>query len=175
MPSSDPPPTDTPDQAAGRLLAGHRLAVVHGLPWPSVDEIFAATRANREHAREIADAILAALPALEPSPNPPCGDPAAARLLRFEALAREALHFVMRHPGCAQSGAPARYSAGYRRFVIELRKRYADLTASEFAETIVLPLGTLEDWLRGVRRAADASAARNLDEPRAAADDAMQA
>ncbi len=73
----------------------------------------------------------------------------------------------MQHPGCAQSGAKAYYSARYRRFVIGLRKRYADVTASEFAETIALPLGTLECWMRGVRCAADASAARNPDEPRA--------
>jgi len=131
------------------LLAMREQAVAHGLLWPSVDEILAATSASRADAYEIADAILAALPALEQALSQPGSEPAVAHGVRISALVHEALGFVMRHPGCAQSSAPARYTAGYRRFVIALRKRYADIPASEFADVIALPLGTLEGWMAG--------------------------
>jgi hypothetical protein len=144
-----------PDRAA------RQLAVANGLPWPNVDEIFAATSTHREDAYEIADAIIAGLPALEQSLCPPGSEPAVARGLRLDALAHEALGFVMRHPGCAQRSADGHHSAHYRRFVIELRKRYADVTASEFADVLALPLGTLEGWMRGVHDAAEVSAAPN--------------
>ncbi len=105
MPTSDPLPAVTSDESAGWLLAGRRLALENGLPWPSVDEIFDATSASREHAHAIENAIIAALPTLEQSLSQGCG----------------------------------------------------------------------ERWMRDVRRVADASAARNPVEPRAAAYDATQA
>ena len=174
MPSSDPAQNLTPVQSAGWLLAGRQLAVAHGEPWPSVEEIFAATSANREDAYELADAILAALPALEQSLSQPGSEPAVAHGVRISALLHEALGFVMRHPGCAQSSAPARYTAGYRRFVLALRKRYADLPASEFADVIALPLDTLEGWMRGGCGAVEAGAAPSPDEPHATAHYAAQ-
>jgi len=100
LPNSDLPPNLTPVETAGWLLAARQLAVANvanGLPWPSVDEIFAATNASREDAYAIADAIIAALPALEQALN----EPAVAHGVRINALAHEALGFVMRHPGCA--------------------------------------------------------------------------
>jgi hypothetical protein len=144
-------------------------AVAHGLLWPTVEEIFAATSANREDAYELADAILAALPALEQALSQPASAPAVAHGVRISALVNEALSFVMRHPGCAQSCAPARYTADYRRFVIALRNRYADLPASEFADVIALPLDTLEGWMAGGCDAVEADCAPNPDEPHATA------
>ena len=170
MPSSDPSPTLTEVETAGWLLALRQQAVANGLLWPSVDEIFAATSASREDAYEIADAIIAALPALEQA----LSEPAVAHGVRINALVHEALGFVMRHPGCAQSSAPARYTAGYRRFVIALRKRYADIPASEFADVIALPLGTLEGWMAGGCGAVEAGVAPNPDEPHATAHHAAQ-
>ena len=174
MPSSDLSPTLTEVETAGWLLAARRLAVANGLPWPSVEDILAVTSASREDADAIADTIIAALPALEQSLSQPGREPAVAHGVRINALAHEALGFVMQNPGCAQSSAPARYTARYRRFVIALRKRYADITASEFADVLALPLGTLEDWMRGGRGAVDAGAARNPDEARATAHNAAQ-
>jgi hypothetical protein len=156
-------------------LAARPLALAYGLPWPSVDEILAATSASREHAHAIADAIIAALPALEQSLSPLSSEPAAARNVRLEALTREALRFVMRHPDCTQGSATTRYSARYRRFVIALRKRYADVTASEFTEALGLPPGTLEGWMPGAHHAAQAGSAHNADEPHATSHDAAQA
>jgi len=123
LPSSDSSPNLTPVELAGWLLATRRLAVANGLTWPSVDEIFAATNASRHDAYAIADAIIAASPVLEEALR----EPAVAHGVRIHALVHEALGFVMRHPGCAQSSPPARYTARYRRFVLALRKRYADL------------------------------------------------
>ena len=174
MPSSDPSQNLTPVEAAGGLLAMRQLAVAHGVPWPSVEEIFAATSANREDAYEIADAILAALPALEQSLSQPSSEPAVAHGVRISALVHEALGFVMQHPGCAQSCAPAHYTAGYRRFVIALRKRYADIPVSEFADVIALPLDTLEGWMRGGCGEVEAGAAPTPDELHATAHNASQ-
>jgi hypothetical protein len=174
LPSSDPPPTVTPVETAGWLLALLPQAVANGLPWPTVDEILAATNASREDAYEIADAIIAALPALEQSLSQPGSEPAVARGVRINALAHEALRFAMRHPGCAQRNAHGRHSALYRRFVIELRMRYADVPASEFTEMLALPLSTLEGWMRGVRPVAEVGAAPNPDEPHATTHNAAQ-
>ncbi len=58
---------------------------------------------------------------------------------------------MMRHPACVQSGERGHYSDHYRRFVIELRERHADVMLSEVAEALALPLGTLEDWMRCAR------------------------
>jgi len=170
LPSSDSPPNLTPVEVAGWLLATRQQAVANGLTWPSVDEIFAATNASRQEAYEIADAIIAALPALEQA----LSEPAVAHGVRINALAHEALGFVMRHPGCAQSSPPARYTARYRRFVLALRKRYADIPASEFADVLALPLGTLEGWMAGGFGAVEAGCAPNPDEPHATAHSATQ-
>ena len=170
MPSSELPPTLTEVETAGWLLATRQLAVANGLPWPSVEEILAATSANREDAYAIADVILAALPALDQV----LSEPAVAHGARIHALVHEALGFVMRHPGCAQSSAPARYTAGYRRFVLALRKRYADITASEFADVLALPLDTLEGWMAGGFGAVEAGCSPNSDEPQAIAHHAAQ-
>jgi transposase len=126
-----------------------RFVTGHGVDDAERAEIFAATNANREDAYEIADAIFAALPALEQSLSQPGSEPAVAHGVGISALVHEALGFVMRHPGCAQSSAPARYTAGYRRFVLALRKRYADLPASEYADVLALPLDTLEGSMAG--------------------------
>jgi hypothetical protein len=170
LPSSDPPPNLTPVELAGWLLAVREQAVANGLTWPSVDEIFAATNASRHDAYAVADAIIAALPALEQA----LSEPAVAHGVRINALVHEALGFVMRHPGCAQSSPPARYTARYRRFVLALRKRYADLPASEFADVLALPLGTLEGWMAGGFGEVDAGLAPNPDEPNATTHNAAQ-
>lgn len=174
MPSSDPSLTLTEVETAGWLLALREHAVANGLLWPSVEEIFAATNASRQDAYEIADAIIAALPALEQAPSQPASEPAVAHGVRISALIHEALGFVMQHPDCAQSSAPARYTAGYRRFVLALRTRYADLPASEFADVIALPLDTLEGWMAGGFGEVDAGLAPNPDEPHATAHHATQ-
>lgn len=158
---------------AGVLLAAREIATSRGLPWSSVDEIIAATNADRASAHEIADALIALLAAFTPSPSPPRGEPEpepdATRDSQLVAIARAGIRFVVRHPHCARN------SDRYRRFVLELRKRYAGVTMSEFADAIMLPIGTLEDWMRVPRLATAASASSNRFELRVAERDAKQA
>lgn len=72
---------------AGLLLAAGEVATSHGLPWPSDDEIFAATSVNRAGARELEGAIGAFLPALARSPI-------ATRESQLVAVASTALHLL---------------------------------------------------------------------------------
>ena len=163
---------------AGALLAVRREASQHGLVMPSVDQIIDAMGASRSRAYEIKNAVDAFLPALERPPGRPRAEVAPAsspKLTELLALATETLCFVMRHPGCVQSGERARYSDSYRRFMIELRERHADVTLPELAEVLALPLGTLEDWMRCARPAVEPDATPNADPPRAAERDARQA
>ncbi len=159
MPNPESSSTATPVETAGFLLATRPLALAHGLAWPSVDEIFAATGANRAAAHELEAAIVAALPTLEQTLRELRAAAEAARWQRIEALAREALRFALRYPGSAQHGAEGRYSARFRRFARALRRRYADVTTADVAETLALPLDTLEAWLRGAPAAVTAPAA----------------
>jgi hypothetical protein len=173
-PSPDPPPL----VLAGLMLSSRGHAVSRGLVQPSVDEILAATNATRSRAYEVKaqiDALLQTLarppgrPRVE-RPSAPTMDPALVGLLG------EVFDYVVQHPGCVQGGQRVRYSDDYRRFVLELRERHADVAAAEFAAAIRLPLGTLEDWLRCARPAVvEPDAAPNPDAPCPAGRDAQQA
>lgn len=79
----------------------------------------------------------------EPEPMPP-------------SPATELLRYLARHPGAVRHGGQRReYSDGYRRFVLELRNRHPDIALADFAESVDIPLGTLEDWLSHVATAAE--------------------
>lgn len=140
----------SPLAIAGVLLAARSLSEPHGVPQPSVGEILRLTGATRSRAYEIKDAVEAMLPTLVRGPGRPRVEPAPgpANVPESFGLGVEMIQFMKRHPGCVQSGARDRYTDGYRRFVLELRERRADVAATEFAAAIDLPLGTLEDWLR---------------------------
>jgi hypothetical protein len=135
---------------AGVLLAARSLSAPHGVPQPSVGEILRRTGATRSRAYEIKDALEAVLPTLARGPGRPRVDPAPGPANDRELLevAVEMLQFIKRNPGCVEGGVRDRYADCFRRFVLELRERHADVAATEFAAAIDLPLGTLEDWLR---------------------------
>ena len=120
------------------------------LPHPSVTQVIAATGASRSRAYELRDALLAVLPSLQrpvgrPSAPPPTStttDDAA------HALSLDVLRFLMEHPGCVYGGVERRrYDDAFRRFVLSLRERHADVELERFAAAIVVPLGTLKEWL----------------------------
>ena len=137
-------------------------ALQRGLVMSSVDQIVSAMGTSRSRAYEIKDTVVAVLPTLVRPPGRPRIEPAPAPREQHAALTYEALCFVMRYPGCLQVGeARTRYSEHYRRFVIELRERHAGLAVSDFAEAIAIPLGTLEDWIRGAALDDPASDAAN--------------
>jgi hypothetical protein len=134
---------------AGLLLVARGHEATHELPFSSVDRILAATKGSRSRAYEIKQAIEAHLLELERPPGRPRTEPASAPVAVRAALMHEMLCFLMAHPGCLEVGEQrARYADVYRHFVLELRERHADVAAAEFAHTIAIPLGTLEDWLR---------------------------
>jgi hypothetical protein len=136
---------------AGTLLAVRHGATLSGLVMPSVAQIVHAMGASRSRVYEIRHEVVAFLPTLDRPPGRPrvAAAPAdAAKLAELLEVATEMLCFVMRHPGSVQSGERAHYSDHYRRFVIELRERHAEVASSDFAEAIQLPLGTLQDWMR---------------------------
>jgi len=170
----------SPLVTAGVLLAARSLSEPLGVRQPSVGEILQLTGATRSRAYEIKDALEAILPTLARPPGRPRVEPAPgpANVSELYEIAVEMIQFIKRNPGCVQSGARDHYADCFRRFVIELRERHADVAAAEFAAAIDLPLGTLEDWMRCVRpvaAAAGAVAATSADEPRAAEHDAKQA
>ncbi len=144
---------------AGLLLAARGEAARHGLERWSVTQILETTGAGRSRAYEVRDAIVALLVTLDRPPGRPRAEHDLAQPPLVVELTATALRFVMQHPGCVQGGDRARYSELYRRFVIELRERHADVMLSDFAKAIQIPLGTLEDWMRTApveERAADA-------------------
>jgi hypothetical protein len=135
---------------AGVLLVARSLSAPHGVPQPSVSEILRLTGATRSRAYEIKDALEAVLPTLARPPGRPRVEsvPGPTNVPGLLGIAVEMIQFIKQNPGCVQSGARDHYADGYRRFVLELRERHADVAATEFAAAIDLPLGTLEDWLR---------------------------
>jgi len=145
---------------ASVLLAARHFALASGICWPGIEDILAATGASPEEAHAIEDTPLDQLAALAmmakrqtPPPDLAGEEDSADRL----GLAIEMVRFMRHNPGCAQSGTHERYTDSFRRFVLELRWRYCDVTMADFVMVTDVPLETVEDWLHGGRRSVDAS------------------
>jgi hypothetical protein len=139
---------------AGLLLAARTLLVALGLPCPTVDAIVDATGATRSRAYEISSAIVALLPSLVAAPGRP-PKPKSAPTHDASALTRAVLAFVMEHPGCVDHDERRRYSDGFRHFVLDQHDAHPALDVEALAAAVHVPLGTLKDWLRAPRTAAD--------------------
>jgi hypothetical protein len=145
-------PAVSPNVTAGVLLCARRLGEQLELSFPTTSAILGATGAKRTRAYEIASELREVLPTL----TRPVGRPATERVASpasvLAEIGREALRFVMAHPGCAQrSDERGRYTETWRRFVIGLHERHDDVPLPELAEALCMPLGTLEGWLRAPR------------------------
>jgi hypothetical protein len=141
----------SPLLTAAVLLLGRMVGTDLGLSLPTVSAILEATGASRSRAYELCGALRALLPTLGRPPGRPAAarSEPAVRWTETEQITREALDFVMRHPGCVHTGRKrAHYGHLYRRFVLELRERHADIELESFAVAARVPLGTLKDWLR---------------------------
>jgi hypothetical protein len=135
--------------AAGVLLAARALGVDLGLEMPCTTAILLATGAGRSRAYEVCDELRALLPSLVRPPGRPPKPPQSPAPDVTHALRKEVLRFVLDHPGCVHGGAQRRrYSGTFRRFVLELVERHAELSLAALSEAIAVPLGTLEAWLR---------------------------
>lgn len=138
-----------PLSVAGLLLAAASYLRDLDLPHPSVDQILDATGASRSRAYELCDDLRALLPSLQRTVGRPPTPPREAHTSAAYEL-RGAVHtHVLDHQGCV-GGSPARrcYSDTYRHFVVELYEQQTDMEIEHFANAIMVPLGTLKDWLR---------------------------
>lgn len=65
-------------------------------------------------------------------------------------LASQVLAYLYEHPGAVSGSAKRhRYSREFRLFVVDLAQDHPDVDRQAFAQSLALPLATLEDWLRG--------------------------
>ena len=63
-------------------------------------------------------------------------------------LRGEVILFIMDHPYCVDTRAePPHYDENFRRFILELHERHAEIDIERFAGTVLVPLDTLKDWL----------------------------
>ena len=138
MPQPDLDLDIPPVVTASVLLAARQFALAAGISWPASEDILAATGVSAEEAHAIEDALLDQLAALAVMAKRQTLPPDLAGLDHSSDLTGLAFEMV-----------------GFRQFVLELRRRYLDVTMIEFAATIDLPLDTVEDWLRGGRHDVD--------------------
>ncbi len=137
---------------AGVLLCARAVGAQLDLPLPAASQILSATNATRSRAYEVASEIRALLPTLARPAGRPRVEHAEPSSDTLAELRGEALRFVMCHAGCVRLGGErGRYSDAWRRFVLDLRERHAELPLGDFAHAICTPLGTVEDWLRAPR------------------------
>ena len=147
----DLPPAVASNVAAGLILAARSLAdaIAPDLSMPSATAIVAATSAGRSRAYEMRDAILEILPTLGRPPGRPPAERVPVADSVLGELRGELLRFIMQHPGCVnEQPGRTRYAEYFRLFVLELRQRHAALPLGDFAKALLIPVGTLEDWLR---------------------------
>jgi hypothetical protein len=161
----DPAPAVSPNVTAGVLLCARGIGEQLELPFPSTSEILSATGATRSRAYEVASEIHDLLPTLVRPPGRPRTEPTEQAAGKLAELSREALRFVMSHPGCVRLGGErGRYDDSWRLFVLDLHERHPDVPLSDLSGAICMPLGTIEDWLRACRPDAPEQDQRERDE-----------
>jgi hypothetical protein len=133
---------------AGLLLAAAEHLRMRLLPCPTVAQVIASTGTSRSRAYELRDAVLAALPSLQRPVGRPSTPPREPTPDVTCALARAVTTFLMEHPGCVSGSEQRRhYTDAFRHFALGLHEQHADMDIESFAEAIMVPLGTLKDWL----------------------------
>jgi len=147
---ADSSPAVLPQLAAGLLLAAGEFQRKLGLLHSTAEEIVEKTAASRSSAYEVRARLLEALPSLvRPVGRPPAAAVAVPQPPQTYAICREVLRFVMAHPGCVHGSADRReYSDSFRRFILQLHHRRAELGLDLLAEASCVPIDTLRDWLR---------------------------
>lgn len=152
MPRVSHPDADvSPAVTAGLLLTALIRLKQLDLPRPTTQQILEATGASRSRAYELKNALSDLLPTLVRPVGRPLQPESAPSVPHTGAvLTQQALRFVAEHPGAICAGTQRRrYSAGYRRFVLELCQAHQDADRATVADAVCVPLGTLKDWLCG--------------------------
>lgn len=133
---------------AALLLVARTAAVRYALPAPSTEAILLATDTSKSRAYELAPELVALVPTLARRTGRPAKPAPAAASADTAAITLAVLGYVMSHPGCVDRGRRQSYSQGFRRFVLDLCTKHPDVAVETMAAAIVIPLGTLKDWLR---------------------------
>ena len=132
-----------PDLLPALLLKIHEMYPELERPPDTEEEILALAGCSREEAYEMRDRLLELLPTLLEEPR--VQDP---ELAVMDAV----FNFVVAHPGAVQGPPESRtYSDEYRRFVVGLIEPGGPgegLSTARLASLSVVPLATLEEWLR---------------------------
>lgn len=138
----------SPVLVAGLLLAAGEHLRMRELPRPTVAQVIASTGASRSRAYELRDAVLAALPSLlRPVGRPPTPPCEVNRDVAY-ALRGAAMAFTRAHLGCvSERRERTYYGDAFRRYVLELREQHPDMELEHFADAVMIPLGTLKEWL----------------------------
>ena len=152
--------------AALLLLARPHLRAL-GLAQVTAKAVLEATGASKSRAYELVGALRGRLDDLVGSVGrPPTGgdeEPSEGGTgARFE-VARAGVEYLLAHPGAAQrTGTKARYSDGFRDFVVSQCLAHPSLETAVIAEALGLPATTVREWLRcaqaGVGHATDDAA-----------------
>jgi hypothetical protein len=130
-------------------LCARQLGKPLGLACAASAEVLAATGATRSRAYELAAELRDLLATLERPPGRPRAEPTTPASSKLAELRGETLRFVMAHPGCVRTeGERMQYAQAWRSFVIALAERHSEVSPTELADALCMPLGTLEDWLR---------------------------
>ena len=132
---------------AALLLTALPHLKANGLTAPTTTQVLDSLGVSRSRAYELKARLEALLPTLvQPAgrPNAPAPTPA------LPDISGEVLDFVYNHPGCVSaSDVRRRYSDEFRLFVLDLAQRWTHIDLAALADAIRMPLGTLQDWLRG--------------------------
>lgn len=122
-----------------------------GLPHPTATDAITATGASRTTAYKLSGALTGLLPTLERGPGRP-RNPVPEPVPDTDELHQRVVRFLFDNPGCVTGSALRRvYTPEYVVFVLDLYAEHADFPLTHLARAVVVPLPTLEDWIRGER------------------------
>jgi len=137
--------TQQPSLNAGLLFFVRSLLPEDLQKIMTLDFILELTGASRSRAYEICRRLPELLPRLF---NPPGRKQVAVADSATAAISSAVIEYLMENPGAVcRTGAHARYSDDFRRFVVSLAQQADDLTVRQMSELIRVPEGTLKDWL----------------------------
>jgi len=129
--------------------------------------VLEATGAKKSRAYELADALgdqLDGLVATVGRPSTDDAEPSEGHHAALLEVARACLEYLLAHPGAAQqTGGQARYSDGFRDFVVSQCVAHPELDTAALAEALALPVSTVRGWLRGARAGVEHAMASDAD------------
>lgn len=153
---------------AALLLVARRHLRELDLARVTAKAVLEATGATKSRAYELARALAGELDELVAPVGRPLADAEESkddRLSTLLELARVCLVYLLAHPGAAQrTGGQARYSDGFRDFVVSQCVAHRSLDTAEVAEALGLPATTVRGWLQNTRAGVEQALTDDADE-----------